>query len=86
MTAYSEHVTYVSEILLPMGPCKTAFFGGHAFKSNGDQFAVVMGNVLYFRVDTESIADYEQAARIGKKTAVKMTSGHRLQACDKTGA
>ena len=62
MAANREFVKYVSDLLLPMEPLQDGvFFGGHAFKSNGDQFAMIMGNVLYLRVDTQSIAGFEQA-------------------------
>ena len=52
MSASAEFVEYVRELLSPLGPLADArFFGGHAFKTAGRQFAMIMGNTLYLRVD-----------------------------------
>ncbi len=52
MSADPEFVAFVSEQLEPLGPLASGrFFGGHAFKRDGVQFAMVMGNTLYLRVD-----------------------------------
>ncbi|MBZ0218750.1 MAG: TfoX/Sxy family protein [Fimbriimonadaceae bacterium] len=60
MAANREFVKHVSDLLAPMGPLQDGvFFGGHAFKVDGAQFAMIMGNVLYLRVDDQSIVDYE---------------------------
>lgn len=60
MSASSEFVAYVRELLNPLGVMKEGrFFGGHAFKLDGNQFAMIMGNTLYFRVDDVSRPLYE---------------------------
>ena len=60
MTANREFVAFVAELLAPIGPLAAGrFFGGHAFKSGGVQFAMIMGNTLYLRVDDTSRADFE---------------------------
>jgi DNA transformation protein and related proteins len=47
-------------LLSPLGALDDShFFGGHAFKFRGKQFAVVMGNTLYFRVSDGSRPQYE---------------------------
>ena len=35
------------------------FFGGHALKHGGQQFAMIMGNTLYFRVNDQTRPEYE---------------------------
>jgi len=55
MSANPEFVAFVAELLAPMGPLAAGrFFGGHAFKFDGVQFAMIMGNALYLRVDDTS--------------------------------
>lgn len=62
MSADPEFVAFVSEQLQPLGPLASGrFFGGHAFKRDGVQFAMVMGNTLYLRVDDETRPLYAQA-------------------------
>lgn len=52
MSADPQFVAFVSDLLAPLGPLTAGrFFGGHAFKSDGVQFAMVMGNTLYLKVD-----------------------------------
>lgn len=52
MSASPAFVAYISEQLAPLGGLTSGqFFGGHAFRHNGTQFALVMRNTLYFCVD-----------------------------------
>jgi DNA transformation protein and related proteins len=61
MSANTEFVAFVSDLLAPMGPLAAGrFFGGHAFKSGDVQFAMIMGNTLYLRVDDKTRALFEQ--------------------------
>ncbi|MHA1600029.1 MAG: TfoX/Sxy family protein [Alphaproteobacteria bacterium] len=73
MTANSEFVDFITEQLAPMGPLAAGrFFGGHAFKSGDVQFAMIMGNTLYLRVDDKTRPAFEdrgaQPFSYGKKT------------------
>lgn len=62
MAADPEFVAFVSELLAPLGPLTSGrFFGGHAFKANGVQFAMVMGNTLYLKVDDTTRPAYRDA-------------------------
>ena len=62
MSADREFVAFVSELFEPLGPLTSGrFFGGHAFKRDGVQFAMVMGNTLYLRVDDETRPAYRNA-------------------------
>ncbi len=61
MAANSEFITYLNDLLAPIGPLTDGtFFGGHAFKSDGIQFAMVMGNTLYLRVDDTTRPEFEE--------------------------
>jgi DNA transformation protein len=60
MSASAEFAAFVSELLGPLGQLGHGkFFGGHAIKYRGNQFAMVMGNTLYFRVSDTTRPDYE---------------------------
>lgn len=62
MPADAEFVRFVGELLEPLGPLTSGrFFGGHAFKLDGAQFAMVMGNTLYLRVDDLSRGQFRDA-------------------------
>lgn len=62
MAADPEFVAFVTELLEPLGPLAAGrFFGGHAFKLDGVQFAMVMGNTLYLKVDDETRSRFEEA-------------------------
>ena len=55
MSADPDFISFIEEQLEPLGPLAAGrFFGGHAFKQDGAQFAMVMGNTLYLRVDDET--------------------------------
>jgi DNA transformation protein len=61
VSANTEFVAYVRELLAPLGDLRDGkFFGGHAMKHGGNQFAMIMGNTLYFRVDEGSRSIYEK--------------------------
>lgn len=61
MSASAEFVNHVRELLAPLGRLGGgAFFGGHALKHDGSQFAMVMGNTLYLRVNDRTRPEYEE--------------------------
>jgi DNA transformation protein len=61
MSASAEFTSHVRELLAPMGPLGGGrFFGGHAIKHQGHQFAMVMGNTLYLRVSATSRPEFEK--------------------------
>lgn len=61
-TPSAEYTEYVLELLEPIGPVRTGrFFGGVGISNGVAQFAMIMGNSLYFVVDEETRAKYEQA-------------------------
>lgn len=61
MSSNAEFVSYVRDLLAPLGDIRDAkFFGGHAMKYGTNQFAMIMGNTLYFRVDDSSRPAYEK--------------------------
>lgn len=61
MSASAEFVSHVRELLAPIGPLGGGrFFGGHAIKHHGNQFAMVMGNTLYLRVSEGSLPEFEK--------------------------
>lgn len=60
MSANPEFIEFVRELLIPLGEIKDgSFFGGFAFKHNNKQFAMIMGNTLYFCVDASTRPKYE---------------------------
>lgn len=62
MTASAEYTEYVLELLAPLGPVRTGrFFGGVGITDGAIQFAMIMGNSLYFVVDEGTRKKYEQA-------------------------
>jgi len=59
MSASPEFIEYVKELFIPLGPLKEGkFFGGYAFKSGSKQFAMIMGNTLYFCVNDQTREKY----------------------------
>ena len=59
MSASKEFVSHIRELLSPIGELSDgSFFGGHALKHGGRQFAMVMGNTLYLRVDDQTRPGY----------------------------
>lgn len=62
MTASAEYTEYVLELLEPVGPVKTSrFFGGVGISRRSVQFAMIMGNSLYFVVDDNTRKKYEKS-------------------------
>jgi len=62
MSASPEFIAYVRDLLAPLGTLKDGkFFGGFAFKSGSKQFAMIMGNTLYFCVNNQTRKKYEAA-------------------------
>jgi DNA transformation protein len=63
MSASVEYTEYVLEMLAPIGPVRTGrFFGGVGILSGSVQFAMIMGNSLYFVVDDSTRPNYERAS------------------------
>jgi DNA transformation protein and related proteins len=59
MSASKEFVSHIRELMSSIGDLSDSkFFGGHALKYRGHQFAMIMGNTLYLRVDDETRPDY----------------------------
>lgn len=62
MTASAEYTQYVLEYLEPLGRIHIGrFFGGVGLSHGAVQFAMIMGNSLYFVVDDRTRAKYENA-------------------------
>ncbi len=62
MSASAEYTEYVLEMLEPIGHVATSrFFGGVGISRGAVQFAVIMGNCLYFVVDDTTRPKYEKA-------------------------
>lgn len=60
MSASPEFIEYVRELFAPLGNLKDGkFFGGFALKSGSKQFAMIMGNTLYFCVNDRTRPKYE---------------------------
>jgi len=77
MTASTEYTEYVLELLEPIGPVRTGrFFGGVGIFKGSLQFAMIMGNSLYFTVDDDTRKKYEQA---GMRPFSYMTKKGRVQ-------
>lgn len=84
VSASVEYTEYVLEMLEPIGPVRTGrFFGGVGVLSGSVQFAMVMGNSLYFVVDDSTRPKYEQAGMapfsyITKKGRVQVRKYYEL--------
>lgn len=62
MSPSAEYTEYVLELLEPIGLLRTSrFFGGVGLYFSSVQFAMMMGNSLYFVVDETTREKYEQA-------------------------
>lgn len=61
MSSRSEFVAHVQDLLTPLGPLTSGrLFGGHGFKCGGRQFAMIMGDTLYLRVDDTTRLAHER--------------------------
>jgi DNA transformation protein len=77
LSASAEYTEYVLELLEPIGPVRMGrFFGGVGISYDSVQFAMIMGNSLYFAVDEDSRKKYEQA---GMHPFSYMTKKGRVQ-------
>jgi DNA transformation protein len=73
----TEYTEYILELLEPIGPVQTGrFFGGVGISNGFAQFAMIMGNSLYFVVDEDTRKKYEQA---GMQPFSYMTKKGRIQ-------
>lgn len=62
LTASAEYTEYVLELLEPIGPVRVSrFFGGVGISHGLVQFAMIMGNSLYFVVNDNTRQKYEKA-------------------------
>jgi DNA transformation protein len=69
LTTSAEYTEYVLELLEPIGPVRTGrFFGGVGISCGSVQFAMNMGNSLYFAVDEDSRKQYEVAYALKQDT------------------
>ncbi len=60
MSASPDFIEYVRELFSPLENLQEGkFFGGFAFKSGSKQFAMIMGNTLYFCVNDKTRLKYE---------------------------
>ena len=58
----TEYTEYILELLEPVGPVITSrFFGGVGISNGFGQFAMMMGNCVYFVVDETTRKQYERA-------------------------
>ena len=77
MSPTTEYTEYVLEHLIPIAPLQTnRFFGGIGISNGFVQFAMMMGNSLYFVVDAETRPKYEQA---GMQPFSYLTKKGRIQ-------
>jgi len=77
LTPSAEYTEYVLEFLEPICPVRiTRFFGGVGISCDSVQFAMIMGNSLYFAVDESSRKKYEQA---GMQAFSYMTKKGQIQ-------
>ena len=77
MTPSTEYKEYVLELLEPIGSLRTShFFGGIGIYYGSVQFAMMMGNSLYFVVDESTRKKFEQA---GMQPFSYLTKKGRIQ-------
>jgi DNA transformation protein len=61
MAVSEEYLRYIIDRLAGFGPVvPRRMFGGAGLYYNGTMFALIAGDVLYFRVDDANRADYEE--------------------------
>jgi len=62
MSASEQYTAYVLELLETFGRVRASrFFGGVGLSLESVQFAMIMGNTVYFAVDDSTRPQYEQA-------------------------
>lgn len=58
-SAEKEFVSYVVELLQPMGTvCAKGMFGGHGIFLDGLMFGLVADSILYLKVDNQTVEGY----------------------------
>ena len=58
--AVNGYANYILDILLPLGNMRARkMFGGFGIYKNGIFFALIINNILYFKVDVTNQSDYE---------------------------
>ncbi|MFZ2449049.1 MAG: TfoX/Sxy family protein [Methylovulum miyakonense] len=76
-TPSAEYAEYVLELLEPIGAVQSGrFFGGVGISNGYAQFAMIMGNSLYFVVDEDTRKKYE---KVGMEAFSYMTKKGRVQ-------
>jgi DNA transformation protein and related proteins len=77
MSASKEFIEYIMELLEPIAAIEgSKFFGGYGIKSDSIQFAMIMGNSLYFVVNDKTRPKY---AKLNKQPFSYTTkNGKRL--------
>ena len=77
MSASTEFTEYVLELLEPIGPVRISrFFGGVGISHGLVQFAMIMGNSLYFVVNDNTRQKYE---KVGMTAFSYVTKKGRVQ-------
>lgn len=62
MSVSNEYLTYVIDQLYDLGPVTSRrMFGGAGLYCDGVMFAIVVDDMLYFKVDDSNRADYDDA-------------------------
>ncbi len=62
MAADKDFLDHVMTLLVPIeGINSKAMFGGFGIFHDGEMFALIKGNGLFFKVDSSNRADYEKA-------------------------
>ena len=58
----ADYLAHVMELLTPTGNITSrAMFGGYGIFHEGDMFALISGDTLYFKADDSNRASYENA-------------------------
>ncbi|MBS1988240.1 TfoX/Sxy family protein [Candidatus Dependentiae bacterium] len=58
--AVNGYANYILDLLLPLGNMRARkMFGGFGIYKNGIFFALIINNILYFKVDAANQSDYE---------------------------
>jgi len=72
LSASAEYTEYVLGLLEPIGPVRISrFFGGVGISHGLAQFAMIMGNSLYFVVNDNTRQKYEEAGMTAFSYATK---------------
>ena len=60
MVGKNEFVEYLSDLFADFGPVEAkAMFGGYGIYKKGQMFAIVIDDILYFKTDEKTKADFE---------------------------